>query len=167
MMKTLLLTRHAKTVQGNGQMRDFDRFLAPRGPKDVLLVANEMKTSGQIPDLIISSPAKRARQTAELFAQHFNHPTGDIQYLDFLYGYYATDQVIHELNRLGAKASRIMLIAHNPSIADLGDYFTGGFHQHLPTSGILAIDFEVKRWKYISRNSGSLTQFVYPKALRE
>ena len=47
MMKTLLLTRHAKTVQGNGQMRDFDRFLAPRGPKDVLLVANEMKTSGR------------------------------------------------------------------------------------------------------------------------
>ena len=166
-MKTLLLTRHGKTVRGNGQLKDYDRYLAPRGPADIKLVARELQNLKYEPDLIISSPAVRAKQTADLFAKHFHYPGGKIKYLDFLYGYYSAGQLLAEINHLGQKARSVMVVAHNPSIAELGAYFTASFYDHMPTSASLVVDFEVKRWEYISEGSGLLSQFIFPGALRE
>ncbi len=167
MMKTLLLTRHGKTVRGDAQLKDFDRYLAPRGQADIKLVARELQDLEYEPDLIISSPAVRAKQTADLFAKFLDYPAGYIKYLDFLYGYYSADQLIAEVNHLGHKARSVMIVAHNPSIAELGAYFTASFYDHMPTSATLVVDFEVKRWEYISEGSGILSQFIFPSALRE
>ncbi|MCD6345900.1 MAG: histidine phosphatase family protein [Bacteroidales bacterium] len=166
-MKRLLLTRHAKTINGDGRMRDFDRYLTTRGLADIKLVAKELIDNGNKPELIISSPAKRAMHTAEFFAEHFHYPVGDIKYLKFLYGYYSAEKLLEQVEKLGRKAESVMIIAHNPAIAELGSYFTGIFNGHMPTASLLVVDFGVNSWEYVSEGSGILRHFIYPRELRE
>ena len=64
-MKTLLLLRHAKSSWDDVALRDFERPLADRGKRDAPRMAEELKLRAPLPDLIISSPAARARQTTQ------------------------------------------------------------------------------------------------------
>ncbi len=166
-MKTLFLTRHAKTISGESGMSDFDRALAPRGPKDVKLVARELISLEFEPDMIISSPALRARQTAVLFAKAFDYPEAHIKFINYLYSDFNASQLIEDLANMAPKARSIQLIGHNPSMAEIGSGLSGSFSDVLPTSGTLVIDFDVSKWEYISEGSGILTQYIFPSGLRE
>ena len=73
MMKRLVLVRHAKAVQW-GYEDDFNRDLTERGVSDAGKVSAFLKEKGIRPDLIITSPAARALQTAMIFAGTFNYP---------------------------------------------------------------------------------------------
>ena len=126
-MKTLLLTRHAKTVSGGAGMSDFDRNLADRGPKDIVLVARELISLKYVPDLIISSPALRAMQTAELFSRAFAYPESQIKYLNYLYSYFDVNQVIEDIVDMAPEAKLVQVIGHNPSIPEIGADLTGSF----------------------------------------
>ena len=66
-MKTLLLLRHAKSSREDPSLQDFDRPLNERGKKDAPLIGKYARKQKIKADLVISSPAERARQTAELF----------------------------------------------------------------------------------------------------
>src|SRR5205823_3269897 len=68
-MKTLLLLRHAKSSWDDSSLRDFDRPLAPRGKRDAPSMGRVLKEQGPLPDLIISSPAVRAKETIEAFVK--------------------------------------------------------------------------------------------------
>src|SRR5437667_8389537 len=68
-MKTLLLLRHAKSDWGDTSLRDFDRPLAPRGQRDAPRIGGALRKRGAVPDLIVSSPAARARGTIEAVRQ--------------------------------------------------------------------------------------------------
>ncbi len=148
-------------------MSDFDRTLAQKGPKDVKLVARELLSLEYDPDLIVSSPALRAKQTAELFAKEFSYSVNQIKYLNYLYGYFSIKDLINDLSNIAAKARSVQIIGHNPSIPEIGAEFSGSFIDTLPTSGTMVIEFDVKRWDYVSEGSGVLTQFIFPSALRE
>ena len=64
-MKTILLMRHAKAEPGVPGQKDFDRPLAERGNEDALRMGRALAKTGEVPDAIVSSPAARAKQTAE------------------------------------------------------------------------------------------------------
>lgn len=166
-MKTLLLTRHAKTIPGGSGISDFDRNLATRGPKDIVLVARELISLGNKPDLIVSSPALRARQTAELFARAFDYPEPQINFLNYLYSYFTVNQLIEDIVGIAPKAELVQVIGHNPSIPEIGADLTHSFSNALPTSATLVINFEVSKWEHISEGTGILSQFIFPSALRE
>jgi len=68
-MKRLYLLRHAKSSWKDLTLSDFDRPLNKRGKRDAPLIAKKLKEKGIRPDIIISSPAKRARKTAKIFAK--------------------------------------------------------------------------------------------------
>lgn len=166
-MKTLILTRHAKTIPGESGMSDFERTLAPRGPKDVKLIAKELLTMEYDPDLIISSPALRAIQTSELFAKVFNYQASQIKYLNYLYGYFSIADLVKDLASKGAKSNSVQIIGHNPSISEIAADLSGSYAESLPTSGTMVIEFDVKKWDYVTEGSGILTQFIVPSSLRE
>lgn len=148
-------------------MSDFDRTLASRGPKDVKLVARELISLEYEPDLIISSPALRAKQTAESFAKVFDYPDSQIKYLNYLYGSFTANQLIADLAKIASKARSVMIIGHNPTITELGADLTASFTEALPTTGTLVVDFDVARWEHVSEGSGILSQYIFPSALRE
>ena len=68
-MKTLLILRHAKSSWQNNDLSDHDRPLNPRGQRDAPDVGKRLRNEGLIPDAVLSSTAKRARQTAEAVAE--------------------------------------------------------------------------------------------------
>ncbi len=166
-MKTIFLSRHAKTISGESGMSDFDRKLDARAPADVLLVAKKLISLEYVPDVIIASPALRARQTAGLFAGTFNYPESQIEYLNYLYSYFNVNQLIEDIARIAPKADSVQVIGHNPSIPEMGADLTGSFSNAMPTSATLVIEFEVTKWEFISNGSGSLTQYIYPSAIRD
>ena len=164
-MKTIFLTRHAKTVPGESGLSDFDRNLTPRGPKDVLLVAQEILSLGYKPDLIVASPALRARQTAELFARAFNYPEPQIKFLNYLYSYFAVNQLIEDIGNIAPKANFVQVVGHYPSMPELGADLTGSISNAMPTSATMIIDFDVAKWDYVSVGNGTLLHYIYPSAL--
>ena len=166
-MKTLLLTRHAKTVEADGLMSDFDRHLTSRGLKDPVLIANELLDLGIEPDKIISSPAKRAIQTAEIFAKKFQVPVNNIKMGDFLYGYFSSDKLIEYLASIASKSQCVQVVGHNPKMEELAADLTGSVYRRIPTSGTMVIEFDVNKWEYISEGSGMLIHNISAKSLRD
>src|SRR5580693_7938143 len=84
-MKTLLIIRHAKSSWDNINTPDIDRPLNDRGKKDAPAMARKLIKAGIRPDRLVSSPARRARHTAELFGREFNIADKDILILNELY----------------------------------------------------------------------------------
>src|SRR5436190_24158555 len=121
-MKTLLLLRHAKSSKDEPALGDFDRPLNDRGKDDAKLMGRFMRERSICPDLLISSPAKRARLTAELVLKAAGLPIN-----------VAFDERIYEadVHRLLAVVSQIepginvvMLVGHNPGCEDLVEVLT-------------------------------------------
>ena len=165
-MKRLLLSRHGKTIPGDGEIPDFDRHLTSRGHKDPVLIYRELMDLGIIPDKIISSPARRAIQTAAIFANHFQIPENSIDQTDFLYGYYSSNKLIEYLSLTASKALCIQVVGHNPKMEELAANLTASVYRRLPTSGTIVLEFEVEKWEHIMEGSGTMLHYIFPKSLR-
>lgn len=162
-MKLLILVRHAKTERLYHGITDFQRSLTKnRGKKDSVLISNVLLKNDIIPDMIISSPANRAIETAQIFARELNYPVERISVKDLLYDYFTTNDILNMLYSVNNNLDKVLIVGHNPSIADLGDRFTNGFHSHLPTTGALGIEFDVNNWSEIEVGKGMLRFFEYP-----
>ena len=162
-MKTLILVRHAKTEPLHTQIKDFERNLMNKGVKDAHLVSLKLLEKEIIPDLIITSPARRAVETAEIFAQNFDYPKKNIVVNQLIYDHYTTNDFIKILGTVHNKHDKIMVFGHNPSFEILAYRFTNEFNKHLPTTGLIGIHFDVKSWKEIEAGKGKFLFFYYPK----
>jgi len=69
MTKTLLILRHAKSSWKNEKLKDFDRPLKHRGEESAKVIGKVLMMAELVPQVILSSPAQRAKQTAELVAE--------------------------------------------------------------------------------------------------
>ena len=167
-MKKLILVRHAKTVQLQDYSKsDFDRELLPRGHKDSELIARHLKAKGYMPDLMISSTAKRAQQTAVLFAENFGYPTGKIQNEQFIYDGYTTSQMLQFISGCSNNIDTIIIFGHNPDIAGFTINLIEDDLWHFPTGCASVIAFDVDSWKDIEARAGKLELHVYPGMLKE
>ena len=77
-MKCLLLVRHAKSSWDDFSIKDFDRPLNDRGKKDAPMMAKRLIKKEINIDAFISSPAKRARKTAEAFLKEYDEKKGHV-----------------------------------------------------------------------------------------
>jgi phosphohistidine phosphatase len=143
-MKTLYLVRHAKSVWDLGFMPDRDRPLAERGERDAKKMAKRLAKRGVRPDLIVSSPAARAVTTAQALARRLGVKAKAIKIDDRLYGD-GHDELVHALASLGQEARSVMLVGHNPGLADLAHHFTAGIRR-MPTCAVAEFRFEGKGW---------------------
>lgn len=162
-MKLIVIVRHAKTERLYHGITDFQRSLTKnRGWNDSKLISKVLLEKNVIPDMIISSPANRAIETAQIFARELNYPEERISIKDLLYDYFNTNDILSMLSSINNNLDKVFIIGHNPSMADLGDRLSNGFNSHLPTTGILGIEFDVKNWSDIEVGKGNLAFFEYP-----
>ncbi len=160
-MKKIYLIRHAKSSQ-KVACGDFDRPLNKRGKGDLEFMANRLKHFGIMPDLIVSSPAKRAKTTAKGIADIIGYEKSKISYQDSLYeSSYQTYRYI--LDSISDKLDSIFIIAHNPTITEVGEILSGAILTNMPTCSIVCIEFETTCFKEIRENSGKILFFDYPK----
>jgi phosphohistidine phosphatase len=164
-MKTLYLVRHSKAVQRKPQLPDFERTLVKSGEKDALDMAKNLKKEGFIPDLLMSSTANRALETAHLFAKGLKYPVEKIQVKDALYNEMSEEALLYIIRQVDNQYSSLMLFGHNPVFTDLASYLIEDFQEDIPKSGIVGIEFALKEWKAIAPRSGKLMLFEFPKRL--
>ncbi|WP_428773853.1 SixA phosphatase family protein [Vibrio sp.] len=167
-MKTLILVRHAKTEQlsFSSAKSDFERELKPRGHKDSEMIARNLKRRHNPPDLIISSNAERAKQTAVNFAGLLGIDTRDILLEPFLYGGYTSAELADYLSQYNHDYDSIMIIGHNPEIESAAISLTGNTDLQFPTVGTIAISFNVDSWQEIETQRGNIEWFITPKMLK-
>ncbi|WP_331773780.1 SixA phosphatase family protein [Sulfurospirillum sp. 1612] len=164
-MKKIYLIRHAKSNDKNNIENDFERGLSKRGKEDIKFMAKRLKFFEIMPDIIISSPAKRARKTAEGIASIVEYKN-EIVYEPSLYE--STPKHYMDLiTNLDDSIHSVFMIAHNPTITEIGEYLSGAILTNIPTCSIVCIAFDVNTFKKIQESSGSVLFFDYPKKHRK
>ena len=162
-MKTLFLLRHAKSVKNDGTLVDFDRSLNDRGKADAKLIGTFLGDQKILPDLVLSSPAKRARRTAELVlnAADWNR-TPEFEERIYEASLYRLLEVISAFD---LSNDMVMLVGHNPGFEELLAALTGETAR-LPTCAVAAIELQVNDWAKASVRAGKLKWLVTPKSLK-
>jgi len=160
-MKTVLLMRHAKSSWKHKKIQDIERPLNARGEKEAPEMGRLLLKKDILPDLIVSSPALRARTTAELVAKKC-HYEKDILYIDKLYMAEAPE-ILNNLNTLSDEVTQVLLIAHNPGVEYTLQLLTGKV-ESMPTSSIVKITLPIEHWSEISTETkGELVKIWRPK----
>jgi phosphohistidine phosphatase len=163
-MKTLYLIRHAKSDWSEENKADLDRGLSKRGSKDLKLMSSYLLEKKIKPDLILSSPALRSKLTAKKISKKIKYDN-DIKYIDKLY-LPDPETILDILSDQKNKNKSIFLVNHNPALTDLANTLTDENIDNIPTLGIVAIKFDIKKWKDIKDHKGKMDFFVYPKLLK-
>lgn len=164
-MKTLYLIRHAKSDWDKENTDDFDRGLSKRGIKDLKLVGSYLLEKRIKPDLILSSPALRAKLTAKKISKKIKYDK-DIKYIDKLY-MPDTETMLDILSLQKNKNKKIFLVNHNPALTELANILIDENIENIPTLGIVTIKFDIKNWKEIKDTKGKMDFFVYPKLFKK
>lgn len=161
-MKKIYLIRHAKSSWKDETLSDFERPLNGRGKRDVVFMGKRLKMFDVMPDLIYTSPAKRALKTAKELAKELECDKKRIISADTLYegSYESYLDLIHSADD---KHASIFIIAHNPTITEVGERLSGAILSNIPTCAIVCISFDVQSFKEITEESGHILFFDYPK----
>ncbi len=161
-MKTLYLTRHAKSSWKELDLDDFDRPLNKRGKRDAPFMGQLLKKKNILPDVLISSPAVRAYTTARTIATEIGYPAENIMTDENIYEA-SSSELLDIINSIEDENRSAMLFGHNPGFTMLSNYLSGKDILNIPTCGIVKIEFEKEKWSDIEIDTGKLIWFEYPK----
>lgn len=162
-MKALILIRHSKSSWDNFSDPDFDRPLKKRGKSDAGEMAERLLDKNIIADLLISSPARRAKSTAELFAAKWNIPKSSIL---FIPGLYEPELHIfrHVIEVSPSSAGTIAIFSHNPAISHYANSLTNFRVEDMPTTGVFGVKADIREWGSFTAAEKQFWFFDYPKS---
>jgi phosphohistidine phosphatase len=162
-MKTLLLMRHAKSSWKNKELSDEERPLNKRGIKDAPRMGALLREKELIPEKILSSSARRSRETAEMVASSVDY-TNEVDYLDNLYMAEA-EEYIKVLQQLPNDFERVMVIGHNPGLETLLQVLSGRI-ESLPTAVLAHISLPITKWAELNgETEGEVIEIWRPREL--
>jgi len=165
-MKRLILVRHAKTEHTFG-VTDFKRKLTARGHDDAKIIAEYLKSKKIFPEYFLSSDAKRAFQTAQIFAEVLGFPEENIDKQGFIYFGYTTTEFLYFISGIDNTYQSVIVFGHNPDIVMLASRISDQDFYHYPTTATVVIDFDTDDWKQLKPRKGKVELFVYPRMLKE
>ena len=169
-MRRLFLIRHAKAEPDVGR-GDYERRLTGRGRDDAKRVAAALAARRILPDLLIHSGAARAKQTAEIFAAAWR---GKVELKEEAWLYDASLATLFDRARaLGDEHKSVGLVGHNPGLGELATALTGSGAEpearrlaaKYPTGAVVVLDFSIRRWGEVERNSAKLALYLTPAEL--
>lgn len=159
-MKKLYIVRHAqKEVEKAGQ-DDYDRPLSNKGLEDAQKMADKLFDKGYRPDLIVSSPAVRTRQTSEIFAKTLRY-TKTIMYNEVLYMAYL-NELQETLTYTFDTVESMILVGHNPSLTALALTLVG-FKEEIAMGAMVEVEFDCDSWIDISKENARLISYTKPE----
>lgn len=163
-MKRIVIVRHAKAVP-YGYDDDFNRDLTERGTRDADKISIYLKSKGILPDMMITSPATRALQTALIYADNFGFQENRVRRVRELYMEFTTAEFLEFVRTLPEDASTVFIFGHNPGVSYYADRLSRDFRGEMPTCSTLVIDFEISVWADTEIRSGRTFLHLYPKML--
>jgi len=160
-MKTLLLIRHAKSDWDN-ILSDFDRPLNERGKHDAPIMAKKIKDRKIEIDAFVSSPAKRAKKTAELFMHEYDVKEKKLHFVPSLYEASSND-FYNAVFDLKDKYDIVAIFGHNPGITDFVNSLSCTSIDNMPTCSVYALKIKTKNWVDFKKADKDFLFFDYPK----
>ena len=161
-MKQLFIIRHAKSDQsffGN----DFERPLNERGRADAPLMAKRLFDKKYTIDALVSSPAVRAKKTAELFSETLKMPATEIIFISALY--HAPPEIFYEVvSALPDELNTVAIFSHNPGISYFVNSLNSGAKiDNMPTCAVFGVAADITAWSGFIKAKKEFLFFDYPK----
>lgn len=163
-MKTLIIVRHGKSSWAYPDLEDFYRPLKPRGINDAFNVGEELLNRDVFPDLILSSPAIRAMNTAIIIARKLDFPLQRIRANESIYEA-STYHLLNLISNVEDNNETLMIFGHNPSFTSLVNQLQTEPLYNLPTCGVVAIELPIDSWSDITNAKGKKLLELFPKEL--
>jgi phosphohistidine phosphatase len=160
-MKIIYIVRHAKAEDNSASGTDFDRTLSEKGIRTAEKMGKRLTRMNVMPGSIITSPAQRALQTAQIIAKRINY-RGEIIQNKTIYNS-TTSSLIDLIKKTSADIQSLMLVGHNPSLTELVNYLCPSEIENLPKAGIAAVKISEDDWEKIMQRCGKLLFFDFPK----
>jgi len=163
-MKTIFVIRHAKSSWENAGLNDFDRPLNERGKRDAPRMGKRLKERSIHPDLMLTSPAKRAWSTCKRIAETLGYPKGNIQTEQNLY-HADEDEILSVVQKIPETVNNLMIFGHNPGLTDFVNSLSpkDNYIDNVPTCGVVSFKFNVKSWQEVNFQKGEFQFFDFPK----
>jgi len=152
MTKILLLLRHAKSSWDDPELPDHERLLNKRGKQNAITMGKYLKKEQLVPDLIITSTAKRANKTATIIAKQSGYDNKTIQ-SEILYSS-SPENYIKVINGIPDKYNKVLLVGHNPIMEDVIARILGETHT-MKTCSLAHIELSTDSWKKFSYDTNS------------
>jgi len=161
--RRLTLVRHAKSSWKEAELGDFDRPLNSRGKRDAPEMAKRLAENLVLPELIISSPAKRAKKTLAAVTEALRQPEETVELDEEIYGA-SLSTLLSLVRSLPGDARHVMLVGHNPGLTELADTLLAkGSIINIPTSGVVRLELSSPEWAGAGPGTARLVEFDYPK----
>ena len=164
-MKTLTLVRHAKSSWKHAGISDRERPLNARGKRDAPDMGARIQRHGIRPSLIVSSPAKRAWQTARIVAREIDYPLEFLQREESLY-LASLDQLLDVVASQDNGFNHLMVVGHNPGLTDFANFLSPGLTNNLQTAAVVSVEMDRDDWMLYERPKTRLLVYDYPKLKR-
>lgn len=169
--RRILLLRHAKSAWDEPGLDDYERPLAPRGRRAAAVMGVYVRDEGLVPDLVLCSGARRARETWELAAHELGRAPA-VEHDPALYMATA-DRLLKRLKKLPAAVKTVLIVGHEGGVDALARRLVADgpaplrrrLGEKFPTAALAAIALELDDWAALCEKSGTLTRLAAPKDL--
>jgi phosphohistidine phosphatase len=161
-MKELILIRHAKSSWSDPSLADWERPLNPRGRRDAPEMAERLAESDADLELLVTSPARRAYQTAQAFIDGLRLEDDEVVTKEQLYGADEEDW-LEVVGSLPDYLDFVALVGHNPGLTEFLNLFLNEPLDNVPTCGLARLQFEIDVWDQINQAVPVCVLYSIPK----
>ncbi len=160
-MKQIIIIRHAKTeVQQIGQ-DDFSRKLTDRGKRNASDLGKFLSVNDLIPDLMLVSTARRTLSTAKRICTETSLREDKLNAIHALYAA-NLQTILYCIEEISPKIERLCIVAHNPGVQLLAEWYLPFSMPHLVPGGMVVIDIEGEQWSTVKAHQGKLRMVYFP-----
>ena len=166
MPKYLTIIRHAKSSWENPELDDLVRPLNERGRQSIKIIGNYLREHKIKPDLVITSPATRALQTAIGISEILNYPKESLNIKQDIY-FGTSSAILSVLENMDDIFKDVFLFGHEPLLSSLIEILTGKNIDKFPTCAVCRISLDITKWKNLKLKNSKCEFYVNPKILNE
>ncbi len=163
-MKTLYIVRHAKSSWDFPGLGDEERPLLEKGKKRTQKISKYLLEKNVSLDLILSSHATRALETAKILAHALAYPEDEIRISEQIYHSNA-DRLYDQFYDLSDDVEKLMIVGHNPTFTNFANHFLDEKIDWLPTSGIVSVSFDTAHWMKLDIAKKTVNFVIFPSEL--
>lgn len=156
-MKRLYILRHGQKDESTSIDYDYDIELSSKGKEDCKKIGSILKEKEIRPDLIVSSPSIRTRQTSEIVSKEIGYRK-NIMYNEVIYQAFL-NEIIESITYTFDTVDTLMIVGHNPSLTALALTF-GGIKEELKPASLVGIDFDCSSWTAIDKSNAKLVEHI-------
>jgi len=167
-MRQLLILRHAKSSHKDESLGDYDRPLAGRGRRDSPRIGDWLAEQGLMPDYVVSSPAKRARQTTRKVCKRVDFDRKQITWDERIFDA-DSKTLIKVLADVPKEVDTVLLVGHSHGLESLILYLSDWADipdesKLLPTAAVAWFKTE-KEWNKLGKGAAQLVSITRPRNL--